>query len=164
MTVSVARMVGPPTSSTAPGHHFHEWRSLSGSSAGGDDVLDDHDRVVDQDADREDQREQRHAVQRVSRQVQGEQRRGQGEHGPPGRRSPPRAGRARQNEPAPHGSGGEEQLLDQLDRLVVGGRAVVARLRDSHLAAGSRCCAAVERADHGVGDVDGVLARLLGDD
>ena len=75
MTVSVARIVGPPTSSTARG-------ISSDSGASGCkrpmavDVLDDDDRVVDQDADREDQREQRDAVQREAPGPRGEQRRG----------------------------------------------------------------------------------------
>jgi hypothetical protein len=58
ITVSVARMVGPPTSSTAPG-----MICSSGCGPGMQrlvpvDVLHHHDGVVDQDADREDQREQ----------------------------------------------------------------------------------------------------------
>ncbi len=40
-------------------------------------VLDDDDRVVDEDADREDQREQRHAVDRESPGPGREQRRGE---------------------------------------------------------------------------------------
>jgi alkylated DNA nucleotide flippase Atl1 len=56
ITVKVARMVGPPTSSTAFGISCHS--GLSGSRVPAVDVLDHHDGVVHQDADREDQREQ----------------------------------------------------------------------------------------------------------
>ena len=63
ITVSVARIVGPPTSSTAPG--MISARGLPGGQMLMPvDVLDDHDRVVHQDADGEDQREQRDAIQR----------------------------------------------------------------------------------------------------
>jgi hypothetical protein len=88
MTVSVARIVGPPTSSTAPGirrasaarppgagrstcaspRGFHRFMSRRGTVSVeltacrellvAVDVLDDHDCIVDQDADREDQREE----------------------------------------------------------------------------------------------------------
>jgi hypothetical protein len=108
ITVSVARIVGPPTSSTAPGI-----RRARAARAGGRpvvlrigvlhypgidrgtrcivamsveqtarrellmamDVLDHHDRIVDQDADREDQREERHAIEREPPGPRGEQRR-----------------------------------------------------------------------------------------
>ena len=63
ITVSVARIVGPPTSSTALGISDVE-RRPGLEPAMPVDVLDDDDRVVDQDADREYKREQRHAVQR----------------------------------------------------------------------------------------------------
>ena len=75
ITVSVARMVGLPTSSTArPRCRRRSRPRFSGMRAVADDVLDDDDRVVDEDADREDQREQRDAVERVAVEVEDEQR------------------------------------------------------------------------------------------
>jgi hypothetical protein len=62
MTVNVARMVGPPTSSTAAGSPRAALRPRAALHVAVD-VLDHHDGVVDQDADREDQREQRHAIE-----------------------------------------------------------------------------------------------------
>ena len=78
MTVKVARMVGPPTSSTGWRDDFEQ--ALFGvQRLPAVDVLDHDDGVVDQDADREDQREQRHAVQREAPGPRGEQRRGEGQ-------------------------------------------------------------------------------------
>ena len=65
ITVNVARIVGLPTSSIAStAIRANEPAPLLAVVAL--DVLDHHDRVVDQDADREDQREQRDAVERVA--------------------------------------------------------------------------------------------------
>jgi hypothetical protein len=118
ITVSVARMVGPPTSSTARG-------MISRSGLPGlellvaVDVLHHHDGVVDQDADGEDQREQRHAVEREAPGPAGEQRgrerqdhRAADDH----RLAPAQ----RENTSSHHRRGGEGQLLDQLVGLVVG--------------------------------------------
>ncbi len=81
ITVRVARMVGPPTSSTAPGMSSRQ-RPVRVQRLVAVDVLDHHDGVVHQDADGEDQREQRHAVEREAPGPGGEQRHGQGQdHG-----------------------------------------------------------------------------------
>ena len=74
ITVKVARMVGPPTSSTASRDHARRAACRSSARAAVD-VLHHHDGVVHQDADGEDQREQRHAVQREAPGPGGEQRR-----------------------------------------------------------------------------------------
>ena len=73
ITVKVARIVGPPTSSTARG--MISPRLAAAERHVAVDVLDDDDRVVHQDPDREDQREERHAVDRESPGPGGEQRR-----------------------------------------------------------------------------------------
>ena len=78
ITVKVARIVGPPTSSTARGMISRSGPLPSRHVAM--DVLDDDDGVVDQDADREDQREQRHAVDGEAPGPGGEQRGGQRHH------------------------------------------------------------------------------------
>ena len=71
MTVNVARIVGLPTSSTASTAATSGARSPTPQVAV--DVLHHHDRVVHQDADGEDEREQRDAVERVAQRVVGEQ-------------------------------------------------------------------------------------------
>ena len=94
MTVSVARIVGLPTSSTARiATASTGCVPLRASRAVPDDVLDDDDRVVDQDADREDEREERDPVERVAVEVEDEQRERQrdgngGQHDEPIRASP----------------------------------------------------------------------------
>jgi hypothetical protein len=116
ITVSVARMVGPPTSSTAAG-----MMSRSGFARVqllvAVDVLHHHDGVVDQDADREDQREQRHAVEREApgpgREQRGRQR--QDHRGADDHRLAPAQ---REATSSTTDAGGEGQLLDQLVGLV----------------------------------------------
>ena len=79
ITVSVASMVGLPTSATARTAISRSERRLPRLEiAMPDDVLDHHDRVVDQDADREDQREERDPVERVAEQVEDQERQRQG--------------------------------------------------------------------------------------
>ena len=126
------------------------------------DVLDDDDRVVDQDADREDEREERHAVEREPPRPRGEERgREREDHrrADDDRLAPPERDEDERN----HRQRGESELGDELHRLVVGRLAVVARHRD--LDAGG---------DHGVLELghareqpirhhDRVLAGLLGD-
>ncbi len=59
-----------------------------------DDVFHHHDRVIDEDADGEDEREERDAIQREAEQVENEQReRERGRNGD-ARRCPIRASRA----------------------------------------------------------------------
>jgi hypothetical protein len=125
ITVSVARMVGPPTSSTAAGMISRS--GLPGSSClVAVDVLDHHDGVVDQDADGEDQREQAHAVEREAPGPAGEQRGREREDD--GRADDDGLAPAqRQAHQQDHRAGGEGQLLDQLVGLFGGGLAVVAR-------------------------------------
>ena len=61
ITVKVARIVELPTSSTALGTILLSGTELHRPAPV--DVLDHHDGVVDQDPDREDEREERHTVQ-----------------------------------------------------------------------------------------------------
>ena len=126
------------------------------------DVLDHHDGVVNQDADREDQREKRHPVQRKAPGPGGEQGHGQGQdHGRANDGGlAPAQGQEHQGH---HRCGGEQQLLDQLDRLVVGRRAVVAGFGHLHRRRNHGVAQFVDALHHGVGHVDGVLASLLGD-
>ena len=79
-TASVARMVGLPTSSTASTATSTgrpaDWRHAPVPH----DVLDHHDRVVHQNADGEDQREERNPVERVAVEKEHQQRQREG-HG-----------------------------------------------------------------------------------
>ena len=125
------------------------------------DVLDHHDRVIDQDADREDQREQRDPVQREAPGPGGKQGHGQGQdHGgaDDGRLAPTQ----RDEDQRHHRGSGEQQLLDQLLRLVIGAGAVVAGLGDLDRSRDHAAAQLLDALHDGVGDVDRVLARLLG--
>ena len=73
MTVKVARIVGPPTSSTRDRDDLGDRALVDGEVPV--DVLDDDDCVIDQDADRKDQREQRDPVDREAPRPGGKQRR-----------------------------------------------------------------------------------------
>ena len=126
------------------------------------DVLDDDDRVVDEDADREDEREQRHAVEREAPGPGGEQRDRQREdHGAADDRR--LAPAERQEHERDHGGGGEQELFDQLGGLVVCGRAVVARFGDLDAVRDERVAQHRDARHHAVGDADRVLALLLRD-
>ena len=95
-TVSVARIVGLPTSSTARMAIVVEIARVGRDMPRvAHDVLDDDDRVVDEDADREDQREERDAVQRVAVEVEDEQRQRERDRDGGQDDEPTRAGRAR---------------------------------------------------------------------
>ena len=127
-----------------------------------DDVLDDDDRVVDENADREDEREQAHPIDGVAHHPGGEE--GQED-------------RRRDDDQDHHALAPADRRRDENDdrdrrqrkveqefvRLLVGRLAVVARDRD--LEAG-RHDAALDRLQplhHVFGDADSVLALALGD-
>ena len=126
------------------------------------DVLDHHDRVVDQDTDRKDQREQRNPVQGEAPGPGGEQRDGEREHH---RRADDRgfAPAQREEHQGHHRGGREQQLLDQLACLGIGCRAVVAGRTDLDLGRNDGVAQLFDASHDGVGDVDGVFAGLLGD-
>ncbi len=125
-------------------------------------VLDDDDRIVDQDPDREDQREQAYAVQRETPRPRSEQRGGEREdhrHADDRRLAPAQ----RHEHQRDHRKRREQQLRDQEFRFVARRLSVVAG--DGRFDAGR---------DHGVlqlrhplldalCDVDRVLARLFRD-
>ena len=73
MTVSVARIMGFPTSSTASTASDTKAPVRPVCPRVSDDVLDDNDRIVHEDADREDEREQRDAIERIAVEVDDEQ-------------------------------------------------------------------------------------------
>ena len=90
------------------------------------DVLHHHDRIVDQNADRENQREQADAVDGVAHDVGGKQRqqdRGGNHH----ERHHGLAPADRERDQNHDGDGGEAKMEQQLVGLLVGGLAIVAR-------------------------------------
>ncbi len=110
ITVSVARMVGPPTSSTAAGNDLRQ-RLAGIQLLVAVDVLDHHDGVVDQDADGENQRKQRHPVERETPRPGRKQRCRQREHhgnADDGRLAPPQ----RDEHQRHHRRGGKQQLSE----------------------------------------------------
>ena len=93
------------------------------------DILDHHDRIIDQDADREDQRKQADPVDCVTHQVRGEhgqQDRG-GDHHGRHRRLAPTDSEADQHDDR---NRREREVIEELVCFLVRGRAVVARDRD----------------------------------
>ena len=81
ITVSVASTVGFPTSATACTAISRSERRCVSEIPVPDDVLHDDDRVVDEDADGEGQREERDAIERVSQQVEQQEHQGRGSTG-----------------------------------------------------------------------------------
>ncbi len=125
------------------------------------DVLDHHDRVIDQDADREDQSEQRHPIDGESHRPGCKQGQGQGQH----HRTADHHGLAATQccqDQQHHRCGGEDQLLDQGGGLVVGGLAVVARYRDFDALGDQRALQRLDAGQYGARDVGCVAAGFLG--
>ncbi len=126
------------------------------------DVLDHDDGVVDQNADGEDEREHRHAVDGELQDIGDRQRHQQ--HGRNGDQHDDRRPRA-------HGDEGEhrhqgrhdEQLEDQPRHLLVGGGTVVARDGDGDVGRNEHTLHRRQFGIERLGDVDAVGAPLLGD-
>jgi hypothetical protein len=126
------------------------------------DVLHHHDRIVDQDPDRENEREERHAIQREAPGPRGEER---------GREREQHrdaddcrlAHAEREKHEHHHRKGGKDELVHELRCFLVGSRAVVAR--DAHLDSGRNDAAAklVHAAEQPLCDAHRVLAGLFGD-
>ena len=133
ITVSVARIVGLPTSSTARTAIASRPAAVARHPRVPHDVLDHDDRIVDQDADREDQREERDAVERVAVEIEDEQRERErdGNRGQHDDRLAPAEHEPDQHR---HRHDGEEHVPEQLVRLLRGRLAVVARDRDVQVA------------------------------
>ena len=89
------------------------------------DVLDHDDRVVHQDADREDEREERDAVQGVAGEEVDEERQGEGDRHRDAdhEAAPPAHGERDERD---HGEGRDQQVVHQLVRLLLRRLAVVA--------------------------------------
>ncbi len=95
-----------------------------------DDVLDDDDRVVDEDADREDQREEGHPIERVPEEVKDQQRERE-RHGNGDRDDARRAPAEREPDERRDREHREQHVEEQLVRLLFRRLAVVASHVDS---------------------------------
>ena len=124
MTVKVARIVGLPTSSTASMAVRSEGLALL-LPVVALDVLDHHDRVVHEDADREDEGEEGDPVQGVAGQEVDEEGEGEGDRHRDAdhEAAPPAHG---ERDEGDHGEGRDEQVVDELVRLLLRRLAVVA--------------------------------------
>ena len=126
------------------------------------DVLDDDDRVVDENADREDQREQADPIDRVAHQPRREQRqqdRG-GNDDEHHHAFAPADGEGDENDDR---QGRQAEVEQQLVGLFGRGRAVVARHRDVDPRRHDPPFDDLQTAQHVVGDRDRVGALALGD-
>ena len=127
-----------------------------------DDVFDHHDRVVDEDADGEDQREERDAVEREAEQVENEQRereRGRDGDGDDARLAPAE----REPDEQRNADDGDAHVQQQLVRFLRRGLAVVARDGDFDIARDDRALECFDFAQHLPGHGDRVRAGSLRD-
>ncbi len=126
------------------------------------DVLDHDDGIVDEDADREDQGEQRHAVDREAPRPRRKQRQREcDDHGTAhNNRLAPAQGEENQDD---HGNCCEGELLDQLLCFVVGRLAVVAGYRVLDSVGNHDVAQCLHSFDHLLRHTRGVGARFLGD-
>ncbi len=126
-----------------------------------DDVLDDDDGVVDEDADREDEREQRDAVQRVAVQVEHEQR--QRERDGDGHHHDERLAPAeRDPDEDRHRHDRDAHVIQEFVALLRGSFAVVAGDLHVHVGGHQRPLERFHLGLHAVRDRDGVGAGSLG--
>ncbi len=126
------------------------------------DVLHHDDGVVDQNADREDEREQADPVDGVAHQVGGEQReqdRGRNHHQGDHRLAPP----DRHRDEADDRHGREAEMQQQLVRLLVGGLAIVAADGDVDVGRNEPPLERIEPIEHLRGHHHGVGAGALGE-
>ena len=161
MTVKVARMVGLPTSSTARTAVARKLRPgcLAVMPL---DVLHHHDGVVHQDADGEDEGEEGDPVQGVAGQEVDEEGEGQG-HGHRDADHEAAAPAHGERDEGHHREGGEEQVLDELVRLLPGRLAVVAGDLHVHVRGKQPRPERLDLAEGALGEVGGVGARALGE-
>ena len=126
------------------------------------DVFHHDDRVVDQNADRKNQREQRHAVQRKPIRPRSKQGRGECQQ----HRTANDQGFAlaqRKQHQQHHRRGREQQFLDQLFGLVIRSGTVIAADGRDHALGDHAAFQRRDAGDHLVGNIDRIFARLLGD-
>ncbi len=126
------------------------------------DVLDVDDGIVDQQSQREDQREERDPVDRVAHHPATEQR--QRERHRHRQRHDRRFARAQaQRQQRDDGDHGDGEMLHQLVHLLVGGLAPIARDAHTDVAGYGLAAQLVDARQHVLGDGHGVRPFALGD-
>ena len=126
------------------------------------DVLDDDDRVVHEDANREDEREERDPVQRVAEEIRREEREGKSRRDrdeDDDRLAAPEEERHEDHD----GERREAHVEDELGRLLVRRLPVVARLRDGHVRGDDGALESREADVELLHELDGVRAGLFRD-
>ena len=126
------------------------------------DVFEHHHRVVDEDADGKDQREQTDAVDGKAH----DQRHEHGEQDDDRHDDDDdHAGAPAEEKPDQHhhGAGSDEELEDQLVDLLLRGLAVVPRHRDVDVVGNERTFQLLDQFEDVIGDGDAIGALLLGD-
>src|SRR4029079_4660456 len=119
------------------------------------DVFDNHDGVVDQNADGENQREEGSTIQRVAVQKEDgqSQRQGDGDRQQNDPRLPPSQS---QRDKQGDRQGGDKQVLQKLIRLVLCGFTVIARDRDIQVVGQHVAAKGVDLLLHAFGNERGV--------
>ena len=125
------------------------------------DIFHNHDGIVDQDADRKDQRKQRYAINREAPGPRGEQCQCQGDDdcSTDDRSFAPAHCEYDQHD---YGRRGKDQLLNELHGLVVGGLAIVARNRVANVVRYEDATQLAESFNHLVRNAARVCTGLLG--
>ena len=125
------------------------------------DVLDHNDGVVDENTDREDQREEAHPVQRVAHDAGGEEREENGggnDDGNHQRLAPADGDRHEEDD----GNCREPQMEEKLVGLIVCRFAIVPRDGDGEVGGDERALKLLQSRGDAFGDDHGVGARALG--
>ena len=155
-------MVGLPTSATAStATSLHGAALIFRQPEVAHHVLDHHDGVVDENADAEDQREERDAIDGVAEEVEdrhGERQRDRNGQQHDARLAPPEEERDEKRD----GQRGQQQMLEQFVGLGLGRLAVVARGGHVHVVGNADALHLVHALEDRVGDVGGVGALALG--
>ena len=125
------------------------------------DVFDHDDGVVDQDADRKDERKQRDAVQRVAHDARGEECEQDGDRNDNGdnQRLAPADGQPDEQDDR---NGREAEMVEQFVGLFVRRFTIVARDLDDDIGGDQRAFQLFDALKYGLGDRNGVGAGALG--
>ena len=126
------------------------------------DVFDDDDRVIDENADREDKGKERDAVQRVAHQARGEKGE-QDRHGNDDGNDQSFATADRQPDEGDDRDGGEAEVVEKLVRLLVGGFAIVAGHLDMNVLRDQLAFQGFDPLEDGFRHDHGIRAGALGD-
>ena len=125
------------------------------------DVFDDHDGVIDEDADGEDEREKRDAVERVAVEIEDEERESEG-RGNREQDDERLAPAEEQQDEQGHAEDGDAHVAEQIVAFFSGGVAVIAGDGDGHVGGEERPARGGDLGKDRVDDIDGVGPGALG--